>query len=304
MKNKKVFGHILAIITIIIWGTTFVSTKILLKEFSPEEILIYRFFIAFLILMIIYPKMFKILPIKEEVLFFFLGISGISLYFWTENLALKYTQATNVGLISSAIPILTALISHFIFKDEKFSINFLLGFLLSIIGVVAIVYNGKILKLNPVGDILAVISAFLFAVYSILINKVRKEYSEMFIVRKIFFYGAISMIPIGLFSGVSINKVTHMSISATLNMLYLSLFASVLCFIMWNKAVNIIGTLKTTNYIYFVPIITMGSSAVLLNEKINLIMIIGGLLIFSGVYLNYSKTIRVKRNTISYNQET
>lgn len=291
MKRKSIFAHVLAIITILIWGTTFISTKILLTQFSPEEILAYRFFLAFLILIVIYPRKVKVLPIKEELLFFLLGATGISLYYWTENLALKYTYASNVGLISSAIPIFTALIAHFIYNNEKFTINIFLGFIIAIIGISIVVYNGKVLKLNPKGDLMAIISAVLFSIYSILIKKVNNKYNQLFIVRKTFFYGIITMLPILFISKVSILKVSSMDINLVLNLLFLSVFASVLCFLMWNKAINIIGSIKTTNYIYLVPLITMISSNVILGENISTLMLLGGLLIFVGVYVNQSKWI-------------
>lgn len=291
MKRKSIFAHALAIITIIIWGTTFISTKILLTQFSPEEILAYRFFLAFLILIVIYPRKVEVLPIKEEILFFLLGATGISLYYWTENLALKYTYASNVGLISSSIPIFTALIAHFIYNNEKFTINIFLGFIIAIIGISIVVYNGKVLKLNPKGDLMAIISAVLFSVYSILIKKVNDKYNQLFVVRKIFFYGIVTMLPILFISKASIFKVSSLDINIVLNLLFLSVFASVLCFLMWNKAINIIGSIKTTNYIYLVPLITMISSNIILGENISALMLLGGLLIFVGVYVNQSKWI-------------
>lgn len=291
MKRKSIFAHALAIITILIWGTTFISTKILLTQFSPEEILAYRFFLAFLILIVIYPRKVKLLPIKEELLFFLLGATGISLYYWTENLALKYTYASNVGLISSSIPIFTALIAHFIYNNEKFTINIFLGFIIAIIGISIVVYNGKVLKLNPKGDLMAIISAVLFSVYSILIKKVNDKYNQIFVVRKIFFYGIVTMLPILFISKASIFKVSSLDINIVLNLLFLSVFASVLCFLMWNKAINIIGSIKTTNYIYLVPLITMISSNIILGENISALMLLGGLLIFVGVYVNQSKWI-------------
>lgn len=291
MKRRSIFAHVLAIITILIWGTTFISTKILLTQFSPEEILAYRFFLAFLILIVIYPKKVKVLPIKEELLFFLLGATGISLYYWTENLALKYTYASNVGLISSAIPIFTALIAHFIYSNEKFTINIFLGFIIAIIGISIVVYNGKVLKLNPKGDLMAIISAVLFSIYSILIKKVNDKYNQLFIVRKTFFYGIVTMLPILFISKVSIFKVSSLDINLVLNLLFLSVFASVLCFLMWNKAINIIGSIKTTNYIYLVPLITMISSNIILGENISALMLLGGSLIFVGVYVNQSKWI-------------
>jgi drug/metabolite transporter (DMT)-like permease len=291
MKNKNLFAHVLAILTIIIWGTTYISTKILLKDFSPEEILGYRFFTAFFIILIIYPKKTEILPVKEEMLFFLLGATGISLYYWTENLALQYTYASNVGLIASAIPIITALISKFIFNNEKFTINMLAGFVIAIIGISIIIYNGKVLRLNPKGDLMAIISAILFSIYSILIKKINVDYSQLFIVRKTFFYGIITMIPILLISKANLLKKPVLNPSIAFNFLFLAAFASVLCFIMWNKSIKIIGAVKTTNYIYFVPLITMISSSIFLKEQISFLMILGGVLIFAGVYVNQRSDI-------------
>lgn len=294
MKNKNIFAHVLSILTIFIWGTTYISTKILLINFTPEEILGYRFFTAFFIILIIYPKKVELLPIKEEILFFLLGGTGIALYYWTENLALEYTYASNVGLIASAIPIFTALISHFAFNNEKFTINMFIGFIIAIIGVAIIIYNGKVLKLNPKGDIMAVISAVLFSIYSILIKKINSSYSQLFIVRKIFFYGIVTMIPILLIFKVNLLKKPVLNTSIAFNFLFLAVFASVLCFLMWNKAIKIIGAIKTTNYIYFVPLITMVSSNIVLKEQISFLMILGGILIFAGIYINQSKWLNDK----------
>ncbi|MFL0196853.1 DMT family transporter [Clostridium sp. WILCCON 0269] len=289
--KKSYLGHLMAIITIIIWGTTFISTKILLEQFSAEEILAYRFSTAFVILILIYPKNIRILTIKEEMLFCLLGITGISFYYWTENLALKYTYASNVALIVSAIPIFTALMAHFTNKDEKLTANLLLGFLVAMVGIVIVIYNGEVLKLNSIGDFIAMLSAILFSIYSILIKRVSNKYNQFFIVRKIFFYGILTMTPILFLSNVRLFQGLHLNIKIILNMLFLSVFASILCFIMWNKSISIIGSVKTTNYIYIVPLITIVSSVIILKEKVDLLMVFGGFLILSGVYINESKWI-------------
>lgn len=286
MKNKIILGHFLAIITILIWGTTFVSTKILLAKLTPLEILAYRFIGAFLILILIYPKNIKILSFKEELLFFLLGLTGVTLYYWTENMALKYTYASNVGLIVSSIPIFTALVAHFMTSDEKFTLNLFLGFVIAIVGISAVIYNGQSLKLNSTGDFIALISAVSFSFYSVLIKNVNKKYSQLFIVRKIFFYGIITMLPVLIFSGDSLFTSSKFTIDIVLNLLFLTIFASLLCFIMWNKSITLIGSVKTTNYIYLVPLITIISSSFILHEKINILMILGGLLIFIGIFIN------------------
>lgn len=294
MKSKNFSGHLLAFITIVIWGTTFVATKVLLRELSPSEIMISRLIIALLIMVVIYPKEIRILPLKEELLFCLLGITGISFYFFTENLALRYTSASNVSFIISAIPIITAVIVHFTSKDEKISISLILGFIVAIIGITIIIFNGKIMKLNPLGDFLAILSAILFSIYSIVVKNVNIKYSQLFVVRKTFFYGLVTALPFLIFEGFSISTLSKFSVSVIVNILFLAVFGSVLGFIMWNKAVNTIGSIKTASYIYFIPLVTMITSIIILDEKINILMISGGLLIFIGVYLNESKLIKNK----------
>lgn len=291
MIKSRILGHVLAMITILIWGTTFVSTKILLTEFSPEEILIYRFFIALIIVIFIYHKGFKVLSFKEEGLFFLLGITGVSLYYWTENLALKYTYASNVGLIVTVIPIFTALIAHFVTRDEKLTVNLILGFVIAMMGIVIVMYNGKVLRLSLKGDFIALVSAVSFSIYSILVKNINKKYSQIFVVRKMFFYGVVTMLPVLFFSDISLFKISNLNMKMLLNIVYLSIFASILCFIMWNKAISVIGSVKTANYIYFVPVITIISSTIVLHERVNGVMMIGGILIVAGVFINESERV-------------
>ncbi|MDP4145823.1 MAG: DMT family transporter [Bacillota bacterium] len=304
MKKQTMTGHVLAFITIFIWGTTFAATKILLKAFTPEEILFYRFLIACLILVFVYPKRHGFLGIKEELLFFALGLTGVTLYFFMENLALQYTLATNVGLISSSVPIFTALIAHFSTRDEKFSVDLIFGFIAAMAGIFIIIYNGRVLKLNPSGDILAVMSAVVFAIYSVLLKKVDSKYKQAFVVKKTFFYGFICIIPITLVSGLKLQKLAYINYNIVFNILFLAVCASVMCFIMWNKAVSVIGAVRTSNYIYFVPLITMAASVIVLKEQVNATMIIGGILIFVGVYFNEAKLVsRLKLKSLRWERD-
>ena len=173
MENKNLAGHIAALYTIILWGTTFISTKILLVGFQPIEILFFRFVIGFIILFIIYPKCLRGVTYKQEFLFIATGFCGICLYYLLENIALTITTASNVGVIISVSPFFTAVLSRLFLKAEtKIKINFLIGFFVAMIGIVLISFNGSKLKLNPIGDILAVAAAFVWACYSVLIKKI------------------------------------------------------------------------------------------------------------------------------------
>lgn len=144
MGDKHIKGHIAAFITIIIWGTTFISTKILLVDFKPIEILFFRFLLGLIALIIVCPKRLKSTTAKQEITFAAAGLCGICLYYLLENIALSYTLASNVGIIISIAPFFTAILSHIFMKtEERLRINFFLGFIVAMAGILIISFNGK-----------------------------------------------------------------------------------------------------------------------------------------------------------------
>jgi uncharacterized membrane protein len=124
MKNKTMIGHILAFVCIMIWGSTFVSSKILLDSFTPIELLFIRFLIGFLALCILSPKILKLENRKDEIWYILSGLTGVFLYYFLESTALVYAYATNVGVIISIAPFFTSILAYLCFKDEPFKINF------------------------------------------------------------------------------------------------------------------------------------------------------------------------------------
>lgn len=102
--NKDFSGHLAALLTIFIWGTTFISTKILLTDFKPIEILFFRFLIGLFILILIYPKRLRKTTKKQELTFALTGLCGVTLYYLLENIALTYSMASNIEVIISIAP--------------------------------------------------------------------------------------------------------------------------------------------------------------------------------------------------------
>ncbi|WP_342755850.1 DMT family transporter [Kineothrix sedimenti] len=291
--NKEIAGHLLAAITVLIWGTTFISTKILLVSFTPIEILFYRFAIGLIALTVVFPYRLKWTRIRQEIFFASAGLCGVTLYFLLENIALTYTLASNVGVIISIAPFFTALLSHRFLGNEKLRINFFIGFVIAMIGIILINFNGSmILKLNPVGDLLAVIAALVWALYSILTRKISQfGYNTIQTTRRIFLYGILFMLP-ALFVFPfewKIEKFTQPII--VFNILFLGLGASALCFVTWNTAVKLLGAIKTSIYIYMVPAITVITSILVLNEIITWIAACGTLLTLAGLFISERKTL-------------
>ena len=149
MENKNKTGHLCALLTIMIWGTTFISTKILLVDFRPIEFLFFRFVMGLLMLSIISPHRLTGTSHKQELTFAAPGFCGICRYYLLENIALTYTMASNVGVIISVAPFFTAILSHLFLKEEgRLRAKFFVGFAVAMVGIFLISFNGAKLELG------------------------------------------------------------------------------------------------------------------------------------------------------------
>ena len=203
MRTKKeISGHLFALTAILVWGTTFTSTKILLKSFAPVEILFFRFIIGFTMLFILCPHKISVKNLRQELIFAAAGFCGITMYFLMENIALLHTAASNAGVIVSLSPFFTGILSFYFSDDEKPDMSFFIGFIIALAGIALISFNGMInLNLNPMGDFLALLAAFFWSLYSILMKKVGKfGYSNLESTKRVFFYGLFFMTPAVLIS--------------------------------------------------------------------------------------------------------
>lgn len=292
-KNNLLAGHIAAFITILIWGTTFISTKVLLNSFTPIEILFIRFVIGYLALWIVYPHNFTLLNRKNEFYFILAGLCGITLYYLFENIALTYTLASNVGVIISIAPFFTALFNCLILKGSLPRPQFFIGFIIAMIGIYLISFNGQNLQLNPFGDILAIIAAIIWSIYSTITKKISSfGYNTIQSTRRTFFYGLLFMIPVLFISDFKLELSQFYKFTNVLNLLFLGFGASALCFVTWNLAVKVLGSVKTSVYIYIVPIITTVTSVIILNENITKTAIFGIILTLVGLFLSEAKNLK------------
>lgn len=298
MVLKRTFlFHLVALVTVMIWGTTFVSTKVLITSgLTPVDIFFYRFVLAYISIWFISPKKLFSDSIKDECWFAVAGFCGGALYFITENTALELTLVSNVSLIVCISPLLTAFLVILFYRSERVRKTLLAGSVMALFGVALVVFNGQfILKLSPVGDLLTVAAAFSWAFYCLILKRFDLRYPTLFITRKVFFYGVVTLLPFIFIMPLHFDTVILMQLPVITNLLFLSFVASMLCFIMWNMAVKELGAVLATNYIYIVPLVGMATSAIVLGEPINVIMLIGCVLILVGVFLGQYR----KKNTQS-----
>ena len=279
--------HILAILTSAIWGTTFISSKLLLQEgLSPAAIMILRFVLAYVLMLPFVKGKWFCKSLKDELLMVLLGISGGSLYFLLENTALVYTQASNVAIIIAATPLLTMLTVNLLDRGKGASKRLYGYSLMSLAGVALVILNRNfVLKLNPIGDLLTFGAVVTWVIYSIIIAKVQERYSSWMITRKIFLYGVVTLLP---YFFIEPWDVTWEMMSRPMvwgNIAYLGVLASLGCYMTWNIVIKRLGAVDATNYLYINPIVAMITANLLLGERITPLAIAGTALILVGVYL-------------------
>ncbi len=324
-RNQKAWGIFLAAISIFIWGITFVCTKYLLKDFSSLEILFYRFIMAYLGLWIIHPKFEKIEG-RDNILFALAALSGVVLYQLFENIAIHFTNASNVSVIVSICPLFTAIISQIFLKEKHISFFFLVGFVISILGVSLVCFNGNTaLEFNPKGDLLALLSGICWGFYSMLVSILnKKKYDPICASRRIFFFSVLIMIPLSLAGWGLTAKAGNLNgtpgtpsaeagnadflqslafsldagLNASrfsnplnwLNLLFLGVLASGICFTTWNKACKILGTVKVSCAIYLIPIVTVIFAFFALHETITPLGALGTAITIAGLFISEKKS--------------
>ncbi|MCI8375333.1 MAG: YqeG family HAD IIIA-type phosphatase [Lachnospiraceae bacterium] len=285
--RKKTAGHILALLTITVWGTTFVATKTLLNHYDALQIMLMRFFIAWVVLFLFTRKLEKPGGVKEELGIFVLSLSGITLYYYFENTALSYTLAANVSIILAAAPVFTAILAHLFTRDEKLSGRTWAGFFIAMTGVVLVVFNGAfVLKLNPLGDALSLLAALSWAVYSVVLKRYVGHYDNWILTRKMLFYALLLTAPATLW-GKGLPPLNPLFRGDVLFcILFLGVLGSAVCYITWNMAIRQIGVVNTNNYIYLNPFVTMVCAAMVLKEPITAAGIVGAVLIVGGILVS------------------
>ena len=288
--------HIVAFLTVAVWGTTFVWTKLLIiNGLSPAQIFTLRFIIAYVLLtgFSLWRGRHKWLSDnwRDELTMMALGLTGGSMYFLTENESLRFTTATNTSLIVCSCPLFAMLIIALFYRSERFSARQVWGSIVALAGMAAVVLNGHfVLHLSPLGDTLAFSACLCWALYTLLMKPVMGRYPAMFITRKVFFYGILTILPYYIFvpDMPSWDVLTRPDVAV--NLFFLGSVASMLCYLTWSWCMKGLGAVVCTNWVYVNPITTIVAAWLILGEQITMYFLIGSALIITGMYLSSKNT--------------
>lgn len=292
LENKGV-QLLITFAIVVIWAETFVSSKVLITSgLMPADIFFFRFILAYACMVALSHERMWSDSVRDELLLVLLGVMGGSLYFLTENMALKYSTASNVAILVGTTPLMTALLLACFYKEERMSWTQILGSLVSFAGLILVVLNGQyILHLNPLGDALALGASVTWGFYSLFLKMVADKYDARFITRKVFGYGLLTILPWFFFVQPLQHDMALLSQPKVWgNLVYLGLVASMLCYLAWNWVLPRIGVVKATNIIYTQCVFTMAISAVVLGERITWMAVLGTVILIGGmVLLGYRK---------------
>ena len=286
-KNSDFWYHVAAFAMILVWGISFLNTRVLLDAgLTPTEIFVIRFAIAYLSLLAVSRFKMRWAGWRDELLFVVCGIAGGSAYFIAENTALELTLISDVAVLVSIAPLTTALMGAIFYRDERITLLTCVGMVIAFVGSVMLALkDGFVWGDSVLGDLLAMLAALVWAFYSMALKRLNKTYTTLFITRKLFFYGMLSALPLLALGNTRLDWETFRQPVVWGNLLYLGLICSMAAYFIWGITVKRIGAVRASNYFYLSPIISMIAAAIWFGERTNAVAYIGCVLILTGVIM-------------------
>lgn len=300
-NNSMLIVHLAAVICVAMWGMSFVSTRVLLDHgMGTVEVYVYRFVIAYILILLFSHNRLMSHSWRDEGMFAICGICAGSIYFIAENTALKYTLVTNVSLLTSLSPLITAFLAGLLYRNERPGSGLVFGSFIAFAGVAMVIFNASAtLEIRPIGDILSLGAAFSWAFYSLVLRRLSSNYDVLYITRKTFFYGLITALPFLVMEPKIHNPLVMLSNNQVLvNVLFLALGASLISYLLWSYSVQKLGAVSANNYMYLQSIVTMIASYFVIGEPITVVGVLGCVTIIFGLWLGDYLTRRqnMKRN--------
>lgn len=291
VDKKKLPYLFLGLLVVFVWGGSFISSKVLIESgMTPIPIFTLRCLVSFSLLTLFSREKFISKSWKDELMFVAMGIVGGSMYYVSENYALVFSTTTNVSFIVCMSPLLLTLLASAIYDDVKINAIFVVGSVFAVLGLFLLVFNGQIsLVIYPIGDMIALLASFCWAIYCLFIKKVSSSYSSSFITLKVFFYALLTILPMAYLFRDDFHNFDYKNVKLVGNLLFLGAISSSLCFYLWNVVIKHLGAIRANYLVYLNPIFTMLFSSVLLDEDMTLYSIIGSFLILFGVILSSVK---------------
>ena len=285
MEKERV-SDILLLCVAAIWGINFVAMKFLLAHISPVNLVLFRFFFGsiLLFLLLFFSGDVKI-PFRDFFFLCLLGIIGITIYQFFFTYALKYTSVTNVSIIINSAPLYGGILSS-LFGFEKFNKKRILCIITGFFGVFIIITKGtfSLESGDATGNILAVVSSFLWALYTILSKPLLDRHSPLKVTTYSMVTGSVLLIPFVPFY-LDLSELMRLSIVGWAILSFTVVFSIVIAFFLWYRGVKKIGPSRTIIYQYSIPVFAAFFAYLLIHEQLYFSQLIGAVIVFISLWL-------------------
>ena len=277
---------------VIVWGWSFVATKVCLEVLTPVELLGLRVFIGLPILLV----MARLMGAKFErkpgaVKQIAIGSAVITAHFLIQITGLQYTSATNTGWIISITPLVTVVLSY-LFLKERITRFEIAGIVVATTGILLLVSHGNLASLNWLksgGDWLILASAHTWAIYTVVTRNLARSQSPLIVTTGVLLPTAVLMLAFMIFTS-DWSKFLHLPARVYVALLILAILATALAHWFWQEGVRRLGASKAGIFLYLEPIATTTLAVPYLHEEFGVFTAIGGLLVLAGVYIAQRRT--------------
>lgn len=290
MVRPRIVAYLEVTFAVIVWGASFIATKLALRDLSPVAVVWLRFAIGVIILGIVTTvrRQFS-LPNKQEWVYFtILGFLGITFHQWLQSTGLVTAQASTTAWIVATTPVFIAILS-WIFLHEKLRWIQVAGIILAVAGVLMVVSKGDIRGLfaghfGTSGDILIMISAPNWALFSILSRRGLQRHQAT---QMMFFVMLIGWLFTSLlfFTTGDVSDIAHLTWPSLVGVGFLGVFCSGLAYIAWYDGLKAVPASQIGAFLFIEPLVAVIVAWVLLNESLLPVALLGGAIILFGVRL-------------------
>jgi len=284
--KKTAMGIPAVLISVLFWGVSFVSTKVILAELPPISIAFFRQFAALvplIAIMLIKKESFR-LSAGEWLRFAAASLFGIVLYFVFENTGLTMTTASSASMLVAAIPIF-ALVAESITGRKRISRTALICILTSVIGVYFVIFENGMVDFSSktfLGNLLVFGAMISWIIYTFLSKRLGERYSSI----KMTTFQCFLSIP--LFIPFVLHEIPQWRVPSPValgNFLFLAIFCSALAYVFYLYGIQTLGPVIPSAFLNLIPVVTIITGAIFLKENMTLLQLAGAILIMGSLTL-------------------
>jgi len=285
------------VLSMVFWSFSFIWTRVAIHSFHPMTLITLRLAIASLLLLVVARSRGKLQKLRKKDIKWFVMLAFFEpfLYYVGETYGLTMVESTLAAVIVSTIPLFAPMLA-FVILREKIGLSNIIGIVVSLVGVFFVIYEpGGGFRVNPLGVALLFLAVFAAICYATVLRKIPTYYSNMSVIFYQSSLGLLFFIPTFFLTGYSSISTLKVSAESLTALLMLSVFASVIAFVLFAGAVRKVGVTRTNVFVNLIPVFTAILSWVILDELLTVSKWIGIFIVVIGLFVSQWGKVRINR---------